>query len=580
MAEEQHIGRYAVTAEIGRGSMGVVHRAYDPVMEREVAIKTILPPHGLPPGEREGFFDRFRREAQAAGGLSHPGIVTVYDFSHGVLGSEGEPPFIAMEFVEGATLHELICGGPLEVDWVLSMGETLAEALSLAHAAGIVHRDLKPANILVRRADGAPKIADFGVARVNLSEPAGGPGATYGSPAYAAPECLLGLGADARSDLFSLAVILYEALSGQRPFVGPNFHAVCHAIVHDEAAPIRSHRPSLLTAFDRFFARALAKDPAERFQDGAAFVEALRTLRAEQAVLEQSGATVLLPAFVARKPPLVRWALILPPAALLLILSFAAGWLLRPAVHPPDARKPGAPQEAQAAPEPPGAAPVSTETVGSKPSLQKAVETPSAPPKSKPRSGPAPVRTSTAGVTRSSTKSEGPTPAKPKPEPQVPPPSATARDRAAEQPSRPRPRAEHAAEPATIAGITVVAVAPAGGKPAQLDLDVRSSIKEGTLKLLVDGEELYSSALESNSKKLTRAYKKVVGKADQTLTARIHLKPGPHAIEGVVFSAAKSKEFSDRLDVDLPAGEARTLRIVAGRAFGRRLSLKLEEPDE
>ena len=195
-----------------------------------------------------------------------------------------------MEYVEGLTLHELFCReGALNPEWVLSIGDVLADALNEAHAAGIVHRDLKPANILVREADGSAKIADFGIARVNLSELTQ-PGMTYGSPAYMAPERIRGEPADARSDLFSLAVILYEAVAGQRPFCGENFESTCYAIVHDDPVPVRQHDPGLAPAFDSFFRQALAKEPGERFQDGAAFRAALESVRHEQ-VLFSSGAT-------------------------------------------------------------------------------------------------------------------------------------------------------------------------------------------------------------------------------------------------------------------------------------------------
>src|SRR6185295_14128525 len=259
MSEERdRIGRFEVTAELGRGSMGVVHRAHDPVMGRDVAIKTVLLPHGLPPTKKEEFHERFLREARAAGRLAHSSIVTVYDFNDGAAGGS---PFIAMEYVDGPTLHDLIRDrASLGPSWALTVGEALADALQTAHDAGIVHRDLKPANILVRKADGVAKISDFGVARVNHSDLTG-VGTTYGSPAYMAPECLRGARADARSDLFALAVILYEVLCGHRPFGGHDFASTCAAILSEPPSPIGRHEPNLAPAFDRFFARALAKAP-------------------------------------------------------------------------------------------------------------------------------------------------------------------------------------------------------------------------------------------------------------------------------------------------------------------------------
>jgi eukaryotic-like serine/threonine-protein kinase len=273
------IGRYELTAEVGRGSMGVVHRARDPVMDRDVAIKTVALPHGLPEDKRDEFQARFLREAQAAGRLSHPGIVAVFDYDNGATTGRA---FIAMEFVDGPTLQELISRcGRLDPQWVLSLGEALAAALQVAHDAGVVHRDLKPANILIRDADGGAKITDFGVAHIDSSELTVA-GLVYGSPAYIAPERLRGERADARSDLFSLGVILYEALCGEKPFGGNDFTSTCLAIITQPTAPVHERHPELSPAFDRFFARALAKNPDERYPDAAAFGNALKALRDEQ----------------------------------------------------------------------------------------------------------------------------------------------------------------------------------------------------------------------------------------------------------------------------------------------------------
>ncbi len=571
--------------------MGIVHRAHDPVMDRDVAIKTILLPHGLTAERREEFQARFLREAQAAGSLSHPGIVTVYDFNPS---PDSEPPYIAMEFVDGRTLHDLVCeNGALNPDWALFMAETLADALALAHSAGIIHRDLKPANILVRGADGLPKITDFGVARVQRSDAASG-GATYGSPSYTAPECIQGRPADERSDLFSLAVILYEALSGERPFGGDSFTAICNAIVHEPLLSLRGRAPDLAPAFERFFERALAKDPAARFQDGRSFVEALHALRAEQVLFKTGAATVMLPSpgmplQVARPERLApvkarsreaivrRWTLIGLAALVLALFGFAAGWGLR-GTRPADARQPGGDVA------PPGGSSVSSGPDSHlKPAVPPAsaapsVAAPATPAVAPQERRPSPSRLDAEVETSSSTRS---------------PPAAATRpvaDASAAPASSPRtglvpPRAEtpDPAESVTLAdagrppeerrGAGPVVPAPVVGV-AYLDLVVKSSIKAGSLVVLVDGEEVYSTELLADSGKLSLAFKKAVGKSDQDLAARIEVAPGPHTIEAQVFSAAKSKDYADTLAVDLEAGETQSLRIVAGRSLGRRLTIK------
>jgi serine/threonine-protein kinase len=587
-----NIGRYAVTAELGRGSMGVVHLAHDPVMSRDLAIKTIVLPYGLPEDQKGEFHARFLREAQAAGRLSHPGIVTVYDFNEA---PGPEPPYIAMEYVEGPTLHQIMCDeGALNPDWGMSMAENLADALRVAHESGIVHRDLKPSNILVRESDGVAKIADFGVARVNASELTHA-GTVYGSPAYMAPECLQGRPSDRRSDLFSLSVILYEALCGKRPFGGDGYHAICHAITHDPPIPIRQHAPDLSPGFDRFFERALSKDPRRRFQDGAAFREAVRALRVDQQAFGSGAATVSMPTpydgeptrpepgAASRRAVLRRWALIAPAALALMLLSFAAGRGLR-GTRPADARRGGlsAPAGEQIGPatvEPPGltaatesalasgeAAVADGSRVVSPKPIPAGVPEPAAverfarvepavvsPPKAPPSTSATPTTSSAAPTEPASPIAETPVPAGATPAP---------------------------AEPGDVGTDAVELSAPVGTSAADsayLELHVKSSIKAGTLTLLVDGEEVYQTELESpESRKVTRAYKKVLGRASQTLDARVRVPAGRHTMVARLFNRSKSHEFENQVEFEIEPGEARSLRVVAGRAIGRRLALKLD----
>ena len=215
---------------------------------------------------------RFLREAQAAASLSHPGIVVIFD-------ADDDPslglPFIAMEYVPGRSLKQLLeKGGRIAPHWAFRMGAVLSDALRVAHQAGIIHRDIKPANILLKAPDGAAKIADFGVARLSTSDLTY-TGASLGSPAYMSPEQIRGGVADGRSDLFSLATLLYEAFCGKRPFTGEDLAALAYSIAHETPIPISRRARNLPRGLDRFFERALAKDPEDRFPDGTAFGQAL-----------------------------------------------------------------------------------------------------------------------------------------------------------------------------------------------------------------------------------------------------------------------------------------------------------------
>ena len=266
------IGRYIIERELGRGAMGVVYLASDPHLGRKVAVKTYTLPDGVAADLAAEFHERFLREARAAASLSHPGLVTVYDAGED---AERRRPFIAMEFVSGCTLKQkLEADGRLDAAWVLRAGAVLAEALGVAHRAGIVHRDIKPANILIRDEDGAAKIADFGVAHLKSSELTQ-TGTAPGSPGYMSPEQITSGEVDGRSDLFSLAVVLYEALCGRRPFKGNDLVALTYSIAHETQVPLARQMKDCPLALDRFFDRALSKDPAKRFADARSFRDGL-----------------------------------------------------------------------------------------------------------------------------------------------------------------------------------------------------------------------------------------------------------------------------------------------------------------
>jgi serine/threonine protein kinase len=261
----ERFGRYEILAELGRGAMGVVYKARDPKINRVVAVKTILLT-GQPPEEELEYRERFFREAEAAGRLSHPGIVTIFD-----VGEEPETraPYIVMEFVAGQSLDKLLLASDdhkLEAEVALQVTLELAEALDCAHGQGVVHRDLKPANILVTE-DGHVKIADFGVARLNLATHTSG-GRVLGTPAYMSPEQLDGESVDGRSDLFSLGVVLYTVLTGYRPFQGNSALTVAFKVVNRDPVPATVLDTQLPVGLDYIISRAIAKDPSQRYQRG------------------------------------------------------------------------------------------------------------------------------------------------------------------------------------------------------------------------------------------------------------------------------------------------------------------------
>jgi hypothetical protein len=265
METMQQLGRYEIVAELGRGNMGAVFRARDPKIDRTVAIKTIAVPVSSK-HDAEHYRQRFFREAQAAGRLSHPGIVTIYDVGED---ETTHTPFIVMECVDGNSLDRLVASTPtgtLPRDIALKLVRQIAEALDYAHRQGIVHRDIKPANIMVT-AEGQPKIADFGIAKVSLAEITL-PGQVMGTPAYMSPEQLNGKAVDGRSDLFSLGVITYWLLTGVKPFDGDTLTEICVQVVTKDPAPPSEITPGLSIDFDYVLSRALGKDPAMRYQSG------------------------------------------------------------------------------------------------------------------------------------------------------------------------------------------------------------------------------------------------------------------------------------------------------------------------
>lgn len=258
--------------------MGVVYRARDPKIDRRVAIKTISLA-GQEPEAEQAYRERFVHEAHAAGRLSHPGIVAIFDAGED---PETHEPYLVMEYVAGDPLSRILAGGnhKLPLSDALQFAHEIAEALDYAHSQGVIHRDIKPANILVTQ-DGRAKIADFGVARLNQAMTTHS-GQIFGSPAYMAPEQLSGGEADARSDLFSLGVMLYSMITGFRPFQGNSAETVCFKVMNIEPVPVTSFQHDVPAELDAIITRAIAKHPADRFQNGAEMARHIQRFREER----------------------------------------------------------------------------------------------------------------------------------------------------------------------------------------------------------------------------------------------------------------------------------------------------------
>ncbi|TAN49664.1 MAG: serine/threonine protein kinase [Methylococcaceae bacterium] len=274
-SDTRTLGKYKIIRELGRGAMGVVYEGFDPLLERYVALKTIRKDL-LDAGtvyENDNILQRFRREAQAAARLHHPCIVTVYDYAE-----EGDTVYIAMELVHGKELKDYFAQKHrFEIKTALEIMLQLLDGLAYSHQNNIVHRDIKPANIILIDGTGQVKIADFGIARIDTSELTQA-GEVMGTPTYMSPEQLLGKHVDGRADLFSAGVVLFELLTGEKPFTGSNITAVMHSVLTADP-PVPSQRNHQLPPeCDAIIAKALCKDAGERYQSADEFKAVLKTL--------------------------------------------------------------------------------------------------------------------------------------------------------------------------------------------------------------------------------------------------------------------------------------------------------------
>ncbi len=281
--------RYEIFKRIGRGGMADVFLGRDRLLDRQVAIKVLFPEFAVDPN----FVERFRREAQAAANLSHPNIVSVFDW-----GKHSGTYFIAMEFVDGRTLADILrSNGHVTSKQAAEIASEVAAALGFAHEAGLVHRDIKPANILIG-SNGAVKVADFGIARAmnsatesNLTQA----GAVMGTATYFAPEQAQGAQPDPRSDLYSLGVVMYEMVAGRPPFTGDNPVSIAYKQVHDNPQPLNQLVADVPRPFEAIVAKLLAKNPEVRYPNAEALREDLRRFRTGepvQALANRGGAPV------------------------------------------------------------------------------------------------------------------------------------------------------------------------------------------------------------------------------------------------------------------------------------------------
>jgi serine/threonine protein kinase len=270
------LGRYEVVRELGKGAMGIVYLAKDPLIGRLVALKTIRPASHVDDDESREFQQRFMREAQAAGILNHPNIVTVHDIGQD---QESGMSFIAMEYVEGQNLKDVMAQGrALSFEEIGEIVAQVADAIDFAHAKGIVHRDVKPANIILIEGNRA-KITDFGIAKIasgggNLTST----GQFLGTPNYMAPEQIKGSPVDGRTDIFSLGIVFYETLTRRKPFGGDSLTTISYRIVHEAFQPLHEINPRIPDGFEEITAKALAKDPARRYQRAREMANEIRAV--------------------------------------------------------------------------------------------------------------------------------------------------------------------------------------------------------------------------------------------------------------------------------------------------------------
>lgn len=541
----ERFGRYEILSELGRGAMGVVYKARDPKINRVVAVKSFNLT-GQPPEEEQEFRERFFREAEAAGRLSHPGIVTIFD-----VGEEPDTraPYIVMEFVGGQSLDKILSenDNKLPLEKALQITHELAEALDCANGQGVVHRDLKPANILITE-EGHAKIADFGVAKLSLANQTLA-GRALGTPAYMSPEQLNGDAVDGRSDLFSLGVVLYTVLTGYRPFQGNSAMTVSFKVVNRDPIPASVLDTELPQGLDYIISRAMAKEPAERYQRGMEMALDIQDLRAGRELWSKakqpssvssageaesgksrrasaksgssaggniSGSTVAekLAAHMQKSF-----------AALLLFVGLAIVVIrLGPVLW----SKGVPPTRAIAAKRSAPPLPVAGEAVPPRPSVIKEFESDPEAKALEPASEPEPA----AHITRVRAKN---------------------------------------LKPITAVAAAVAAPAtPTAINPATLDIEIEHRFSEAHISIWVDSHLSYTHALEGTDKKRLVVFHKVEGHEFHA----IQISPGSHQVKVRVTSDPNAEDHTDAISGDFASGTEKILKVRFDKHGEMALSLE------
>lgn len=537
------IGRYEIRRELGRGMMGVVYEAHDPALGRSVALKTIRLAFSVSESERRSFEERFLTEARVAARLSDPGIVVVHD-----VGQDADTGtlYIAIEYLRGQTLADRTADGkPLEWREALGIVRRLAEALHHAHLEGVIHRDVKPANIMILPS-GQPKILDFGIAKIEASQLTA-TGQFFGTPLYMSPEQVLGKKLDSRSDLFSLGALAYGLLTGQQAFGGVGVPHIITRVLSEDPAPPTQAVPGLPPDVDYLIARALAKEPNDRYPSGLVLAEDIGDV-------------------LAGRPPRHRPEWLAPGRAEGTMASRPADDE-RAAISPAPAARPAASAAGQPAIPPKAATPVRIAHPHAAVAVPRRTEPP---PAAVPWKGLAVAAALLlAGVAgfalRGSAPAVAPSPPAAKGYPATPrDPRATPRAATAVEPPEGEPPPTAPPKPRAN---------PGRDQPARLAIDFGHDLRSGRLRVWVDDDLVVEERLDSRVTRTIGQIRFRKGTVEETLA----LDPGQHEIKVQVSWDDNVKV--ERISGNFSPGDTRRLAVklagVGGLGIGVRRKLSL-----